>query len=99
MKTLITAVILSISSLATAQTGAVCGEAKEIIQYLQDNYKERSIWIEKSDQGVNYAILGSADSKSWSMIQISDRVACLVLTGSEFIVVPSGTKIKTVQPE
>ena len=101
MKSIVAAVILSISTFGYAQTNPNCGDAKEVIKYLHDTYKERMVWVGKTDQGTNYAIMGNSEEKTWTMIHFNDKVACIVQIGGEFIAVPQGSKakIRTRLPE
>lgn len=87
-------VLLAISSNIAQSQPTNCGETKEVLSQLIKNYKEKPIWVGKSDTGGNVAVLANSENKSWTMLYFDDKIACLVLIGNDSkLIEDSKTKI------
>ena len=76
-----------------------CGPVRESITQLYTLFGEKPVWMGKADSGQMYGILANPEEKTWSLILFNDKVACLILTGTDSEVaqkVKGGTKIRTV---
>lgn len=80
----------SVNSIAHAQMFTtektmVCDSAQKIMKaLLADNFKEMPIWIGKSDQDDSkYSIFSNEKTKTWTILQFNDKIACILGTGTD----------------
>jgi hypothetical protein len=101
MKNLFAALLTMMSMGVLAQTAPECGETEFVLRELMKEYKERPIWIGRTDKGLNYGIFANIQGKSWTMIQYNEKVSCIILVGSESAVFPEpkSTRIRTATPD
>ena len=92
---------LLISSLVTAQSvtvqkPVVCVDAKILLQGLiGSNYKETPIWlgIEPGAEVPKYSVFVNPQTKTWTIIQFNDTIACVLGTGTDSTQIFNGPKI------
>ena len=68
----------------------VCGDIKDVIQELTSKYEEQPIW-NGSSSGSKYILLSNPVTRTWTMVQYDNKVACVIGTGqrSNNIVLPN----------
>lgn len=101
MKNLFATLLALLSFSVIAQTEPECGETEFVLKELMKEYKERPIWVGRTDKGLNYGIFANIQGKTWTMIQYNEKISCIVLVGSESAVFPEPktTRIKTATPD
>jgi len=92
---------LLISSLAAAQSIVIqkpvtCTETKMLLQGLtSSDYKEAPLWlgIEPGAEVAKYSVFVNPQTKTWTIIQFNDKIACVLGTGTESTQIFNGPKI------
>jgi hypothetical protein len=76
-----------ISTIANAQLTldkpVFCDSASLILQIIKDRYQERPIWVGSQNKGI-IMLTVNQNTKSWTMLEIYDEVACILGTGNQF---------------
>lgn len=81
----------------TANKSVYCDKLEVILPVLVKDYEEKPNWIGKdSETNSNYSLLSNAKTKTWTLIQFSNDVACVLGTGVESTVLETTAKFKTV---
>jgi len=75
------------SSIANAQSfqsnkPVVCDNAQKIIKALGENYEEKPIWA-GTGEGTKFSLFINKTTGSWTIIQFTTEVACILGVGSE----------------
>lgn len=88
MKTLIfTFVLYFLISLASAQEivelskKVKCSELVNVLDYFATTFKENPIWVAKTSNNTYVTLLANNDTKSWTLIEYSQVVACVLAVG------------------
>lgn len=70
----------------TTKKEVYCDNTDKLLLILQSNdYKETPIWFGKGDgKAPNYSLLVNQKTKSWTMIQFNNELACVIGTGENF---------------
>ncbi len=92
---------LLISSLAAAQPIIIqkpvtCVDTKTLLQGLiGSNYKETPAWlgIEPGAEVPKYSVFVNPQTKTWTIIQFNDTIACVLGTGTNSTQIFNGPKI------
>ena len=58
-----------------------CSEVKWVMNNFYEQYGEQPIWVSKTEQGSSVALLHNPDTKTWTLIEYSDELACILDTG------------------
>ena len=93
--------ILFISSVVVAQSIIIqkpvtCVDAKTLLQGLiGSNYKETPLWlgIEPGAEVPKYSVFVNPQTKTWTIIQFNDTIACVLGTGTDSTQIFNGPKI------
>jgi hypothetical protein len=93
--------ILFISSVVVAQPIVIqkpvtCTETKMLLQGLtSSDYKETPLWlgIEPGAEVSKYSVFVNQQTKTWTIIQFNDKIACVLGTGTESTQIFNGPKI------
>jgi hypothetical protein len=74
----------------------VCDNAQKIMKaLLAEEFKEMPIWMGKSDQDDSkYSLFSNEKTKSWTILQFNDKIACVLGTGTDSNSLDLGTKTK-----
>lgn len=65
----------------TVEKPVVCEKTELVIEGLQKgDYKEQPIWI-GIDQSSRYSLFANEKSKTWTLIQFNETIACIIGTG------------------
>lgn len=87
MKKLLIALLLVTCStqaeLVELQKTVVCAELKELVALL-DKVGEKKIWLGESvKEKSKYIFFGNAETGTWSIVQVVDKVGCLIGFGEK----------------
>ncbi len=90
MRTVIAAFLFCLtSSIAYAQAfqtnkPVICDETKKVISALNDQWNEKLVWTaaDGRDQS-RYALFVNEKTKTWTMLQLTLEVACIVGVGDK----------------
>lgn len=72
-------------ALTTVDKQVHCDESKKIISSLVgQDYQEKPQWLGDSETGDSkYILMMNSITKSWTLIQMNDSVACIIGTGNK----------------
>lgn len=92
---------LAVAVWATAQTVTVqkpltCAATGEVVSTLiGSDYKEKPIWMgsEPSVPPSRYSLLVNEQTKTWTLIQFDEKIACVLGTGEASTEIFTGPKI------
>jgi hypothetical protein len=92
---------LLLPSLLTAQPIVIqkpvtCTETKMLLQGLtSSDYKETPAWlgIEPGAEVSKYSVFVNPQTKTWTIIQFNDKIACVLGTGTDSTQIFNGPKI------
>ena len=100
MKYLLLLVLLVIGLVAaqsvTVQKPVECVDTKILFQGLVgSDYKEKPIWwgVEPGASVAKYSLFVNEQTKSWTLIQFDDKIACVLGTGEASTQIFNGPKI------
>ena len=93
--------MLFISSAALAQSIVIqkpvtCTETKMLLQGLtSSDYKETPLWlgIEPGAEVPKYSVFVNPQTKTWTIIQFNDKIACVLGTGTDSTQIFNGPKV------
>jgi hypothetical protein len=80
----------------TVQKPVECAETTTLLQGLSgSDYKENPIWwgIEPGATVSRYSLFVNEETKSWTLIQFDDKIACVLGTGENSTQIFNGPKI------
>ena len=78
-----------ISSIAHAQEiidlqkSLKCSDAQIVMNYFVDTHKETPVWVGKSVHNTHVTLLMNRETRSWTMIEYDDRLACVLGAGED----------------
>ena len=78
-----------ISSIAHAQEivdlqkSLKCSDAQVVMNYFVDTHKETPVWVGKSVHNTHVTLLMNRETRSWTMIEYDDRLACVLGAGED----------------
>jgi hypothetical protein len=92
---------LLLPSLLTAQPIVIqkpvtCTETKMLLQGLtSSDYKETPAWlgIEPGAEVSKYSVFVNQQTKTWTIIQFNDKIACVLGTGTDSTQIFNGPKV------
>ena len=92
MKKLLSLILFSSFAWAepvTIKKPVICDETDIVFKALSSsNYKESPIWLGASDEKlVNYSLWVNASSKTWTIVQFNNEIACILGTGEAYTVI------------
>ena len=66
----------------TVEKPVFCTDVKSMIEFLSgEDYQEVPTWIGK-DEKSKYVLMSNEKSKTWTIVQFNDQVACVLGTGT-----------------
>lgn len=80
----------------TVQKSVQCVDAATLLQGLTgSNYKERPIWlgIESDATLSRYSLFVNEETKTWTLIQFDEKIACVLGTGESSTQIFNGPRI------
>ena len=60
-----------------------CSNAQSVMNYFTDIHKEIPVWVGKSIHNTHVALLMNKETRSWTMIEYDDRIACVLGAGED----------------
>jgi hypothetical protein len=78
------------------QKPVTCTDAKTLLQGLiGSNYKETPVWlgVEPGAEVPKYSVFVNPQTKTWTIIQFNDTIACVLGTGTDSTQIFNGPKI------
>ena len=78
-----------ISSIAHAQEiidlnkAMKCSEPQNVMNYFVDKHKETPVWVGKTVHNSYITLLVNQETRSWTMIEYDDRLACVLGAGED----------------
>ena len=90
MKTIKLLCVLAVAyaPLSIAQTEIqrkiICEETSRLLAQLNNQYKESPTWRGKLEDNAKYAMFTNPQTKSWTFIQMTPRVSCILALGDDF---------------
>jgi hypothetical protein len=58
-----------------------CSELVNVLDYFATTFKENPIWAAKTSNNTYVTLLANNDTKSWTLIEYSSVVACVLAVG------------------
>jgi hypothetical protein len=84
---------LVVAQPVTVEKTVVCEKTVLVIESLQNgDYKEQPSWIGYDDKS-KYSLFTNEKTKTWTMIQFNDTIACIIGSGEGSIQVFTGPKV------
>lgn len=66
-----------------AEKPVVCDSTRTVIKFLTERYNEKHIWVGKSgDDDSYYGLLVNMKTGSWTLLQYTKDIACILGAGS-----------------
>jgi len=85
-----------VAQTVTVQKPLTCAPTSEVVSTLiGSDYKERPIWMgmEHSTPPSRYSLFVNNETKTWTLIQFDDKIACVLGTGEDSTEIFNGPKI------
>ena len=60
-----------------------CSDAQVVMNYFVDTHKETPVWVGKSVHNTHVTLLMNRETRSWTMIEYDDRLACVLGAGTD----------------
>jgi hypothetical protein len=85
-------------SLTAVEKTVHCDESKTILSLLVgQEYQEVPIWMGMSEsEDSRYILMMNSTTKSWTIIQMNQQVACIVGTGVKGVMAPNQTRARNI---
>jgi hypothetical protein len=87
---------LAVAQSVTVQKPIECADTATLLRGLSgSDYKEKPIWwgIEPGATVSRYSLFVNEETKSWTLIQFDDKIACVLGTGEASTQIFNGPKI------
>jgi len=88
-KTSVALLFCLISSIAHAQEiidlqkPLKCSDAQSVMNYFTDIHQETPVWVGKSVHNTHITLLMNQETRSWTMIEYGDKIACVLGAGED----------------
>ena len=60
-----------------------CSDASSVMNYFVDTHKETPVWVGKSVHNTHVTLLVNKETRSWTVIEYDDRIACVLGAGED----------------
>ena len=87
---------IAVAQSITVQKSIECADTATLLRGLSgSDYKEKPIWwgIEPGATVPRYSLFVNEETKSWTLIQFDDKIACVLGTGEASTQIFNGPKI------
>jgi hypothetical protein len=87
---------IAVAQSVTVQKPVECADTATLLRGLSgSDYEERPIWwgIEPGATASRYSLFVNEETKSWTLIQFDEKIACVLGTGENSTQIFSGPKI------
>ena len=75
----------------TVEKPVICDTPKIVVESISGTYQEQPSWIGR-DNSSKYALFVNEKTKTWTMIQFNDNIACIIGVGEGSKTVFTGPK-------
>ena len=83
---------LAIAQPVTVEKPVICDKTEKVIEGLQKGqYKETPYWVGQDDKS-KYALFSNEKTRTWTMIQFNENIACIIGAGEGSRAVFTGPK-------
>ena len=72
-----------VNAQVTIKKPVYCDSAAKILETVATEYKEKPVWLGTQDRGL-IMLLTNSTTKTWTLLEIYDEIACVLGTGSKF---------------
>jgi hypothetical protein len=79
----LTSSIVNAQSIIDLSKPMKCSEPRTVMNYFVDIHKETPIWVGKSVHNTHITLLMNKETRSWTMIEYDDNLACVLGAGEE----------------
>jgi hypothetical protein len=99
MRKLAVAFLLALTSLVAnaeiveSNKPVVCSDVKTVIENISSVYNESPYWIGAGNDSSKYVLMVNSKTKTWTIIQFNDKIACVIGTGSRGNLINLGENI------
>jgi len=71
---------------ATIKKPVICDSTDIVLKALiGENYQEKPVWLGASNEKlVNYSLWVNASTKTWTIVQFNNDIACIIGTGEAY---------------
>lgn len=76
------------AQLVESRKPVVCSDPKTVIENISNVYKESPYWIGAGSDNTKYVLMTNSATMTWTMIQFTDKIACVIGTGSRANLIP-----------
>jgi hypothetical protein len=74
----------------------ICSDPKTVIETVSGpDWKEQPVWVGLGETDSKYVMMVNSKTKTWSMVQFTDTIACIVGSGKSSNLI-NFNKIKTL---
>lgn len=71
----------------------ICGRVNDMVSGLAQNYGESLLWLASGEGGQNnFAMFFNPNTRTWSLIQIHESMACMLGSGQGITVIENEKK-------
>ena len=87
---------IAVAQSVTVQKPIECADTATLLRGLgSSDYKEKPTWwgIEPGDTLAKYSLFVNEETKSWTLIQFDEKIACVLGTGENSTQIFNGPKI------
>ena len=87
---------IAVAQSVTVQKSIECADTATLLRGLSgSDYKEKPIWwgIEPGTTVSRYSLFVNEETKSWTLIQFDEKIACVLGTGEDSTRIFNGPKI------
>ena len=60
-----------------------CSDSQSVMNYFVDIHKETPVWVGKSVHDTHITLLMNPATRSWTMIEYGDKIACVLGAGED----------------
>ena len=84
---------LVVAQPVTVEKPVICEKTELVIESLQKGeYKEQPIWI-GVDEASRYSLFVNEKTKTWTMIQFNQQIACIIGAGNSSMIIFTGPSV------
>lgn len=60
-----------------------CSDPQKVMNYFVDTHKEMPVWVGKSVHNSHITLLMNKETRSWTLIEYDDNLACVLGAGED----------------
>ena len=79
----LTSSIANAQEIIDLQKSLKCSDAQVVMNYFVDTHKEIPVWVGKSVHNTHVTLLMNNETRSWTMIEYDDKIACVLGAGAD----------------